>query len=481
MYGGNAIHVDIFSNIYCFCLGGGAILLSKIRQDEKISSHSRIPALLVIFVIGINFILWFVLKGSSFWMPVLDALGLHFGVEISFQSVELVASLGMGYYTLQIIGYVLDCYWETIDPQKNIFKLFLFVVFFPQLITGPISRYGQLKSIYERHDFSYMNITHGAQRILWGFFKKIVLAERVAIIVNSIWADPSVFCGLYTWVALLLYPIQMYADFSGCMDIVIGTAEMFDIKLAENFNNPFFSKTSQEFWQRWHITLGGWAKDYVLYPVLKSKVVLGVGKVSKKKFGKKAGKYISTAVGMFVLWMIMGIWHGAFKYIIGVSLWYWIILMLGEVAGPFFLKIAVKLGIRMENFSWRLFQSIRTYFIYAVGAVFFRADSIGDAVIFIKSLLAAFLAENRNPWIFFDGSVLNTGITHLDLNIITISVLLLLIVAVLREKYSYARLWMDQQSLPFRWLVWIGLFLFILVYGMYGPGHSAAEFIYQGF
>lgn len=438
------------------------------------AANRKKATLLSIVAIFINIVLWFFLKGTSLWgrfIPNFDDL----------PNGMFVAALGMGYYTLQIIGYLLDCYWGNINPQRNPLKLFLFVCFFPQMTTGPISRYSQLKSLYERHYFSYKNISFGTQRILWGFFKKIVLAERVGIIVNGIWNDLETYNGFYYWVALLLFPIQMYADFSGCTDIVIGTAELFGISLPENFNSPFFSKSVQEFWQRWHITLGAWAKDYVLYPVLKSKAMINFSKFTKRKVGKKKGKFIVTALGMLILWLVMGIWHGAPKYIIGVSLWYWALLMLGELCSPAMKKVSAFLKIPENSFSWHLFQSARTYFIYAVGAAFFRAPSIRAGVGFVLNLKQVFIKDTWNPWIFFDGSVLDFGITYQDINIIIFAIMALLIVGLLREKYGYARVWISEQILVFRWMIWIGLFIFILVYGKYGPGYTVEEFIYQGF
>lgn len=177
----------------------------------------------------------------------------------------------------------------------------------------------------------------------------------------------------------------------------------------------------------------------------------------------------------------MGIWHGSFKYIIGVSLWYWIILMLGELFSPSLGKLVQILKINTESFSWHLFQSIRTYLIYAVGAVFFRADGFGQAVELLTSLFKMFIDDNVNSWVLFDGSILELGISHMDLNIIIFAVIMLVIVAILREKYGYARNWMGKQILVFRWAVWIGLFVIVLIWGNYGPDYSAAEFIYQGF
>lgn len=432
--------------------------------------------------LAVNILLWFVFKGQDFWTAAIRGLNvLHPSSSLdTLLNVKLVAALGMGYYTLQVLGYILDCAWETVEPQRNLFKLFLFVCFFPQLITGPISQYSQLESIYQKHKFQYVNVAHGAQRILWGFFKKLVLAERVGILLSGITENLDAYHGFYSWIVILLYPVQMYADFSGCMDIVIGVAEMFDIHLVENFRNPFFSRTSQEFWQRWHITLGAWAKGYVLYPLLKSKWMVKFSKFTRKKFGKEIGKFIATSVGMFVLWMVMGIWHGAVRYIVGVSLWYWTILMLGELSAPIFRKITNRLGFQTDSFSWHLFQSVRTYFIYAIGATFFGMG-LRKGALLLKQAAEVITGEAFNPWIFFDESIVNFGITWGDINLIIVAVFLLFVVGYLREKYGYARVWMDKQSIVFRWFSWIALFLLVLIYGKYGAGYNAAAFIYQGF
>ena len=273
----------------------------------------------------------------------------------------------------------------------------------------------------------------------------------------------------------------MYTDFSGCMDIVIGVSELFDIQLPENFNNPFFSRSSQEFWQRWHITLGSWAKDYVLYPLLKCDPMTRFGKRVRKKYGRKWGSFLKNCVGMFCLWMVMGIWHGGYRYILGVSLWYWVILMLGNLLSPVFEKVITALEIKTESFSWHLFQSVRTYFIYSVGAVFFLRGVFGGAGLLKDCFRVLTVRGFANPWVLFDGTILNTGMTWRDLNIVILGVVLMTAAAVLREKYGYARIWIAKQGFVFRWLVWCLLFVFVLIYGMYGPGYEASAFIYQGF
>lgn len=408
--------------------------------------------------------LWFLLKGTSF-------------VRI----VDWVAALGMGYYTLQIIGYTIDCYWGIAKAQKNPLKLLLFTSFFPQMITGPISRYRELEHIYDGQGFSYINLAHGAQRILWGFFKKLVIAERVGAMVDVVWKTPNEYSGLFTWMALFLYPIQMYTDFSGCMDIVIGTAEMFGIKLAENFRNPFLALTSQEFWQRWHITLGTWAKDYVLYPLLKTKFFVKLNMFFKRKGHKNVGKILTTSLGMLVLWLVMGFWHGAFKYIVGVSLWYWVVLMFEEYSSPLFSRFYAKMGCDTNSFGFKFFRRIKTYFVYAIGAAFFRADGVRDGIHFMGRLIKTFSKDCWNPWIFFDGSILQWAITGKNLNLIIFGIFVLVIAAVLRERYGYARVWLDKQPLVFRWSVYIMFLFIVILFGRYGRGFQAAEFIYGGF
>lgn len=469
--------------VICLVLSTAVAYVSTVLTASNVGNaerRGRGATVVGILAVLINIILWFALKATDLWFPFVRQIGRIVPYADKVIEWKFVSALGMGYYTLQVIGYILDCYWGNVKPQKNPLKLFLFVCFFPQMITGPISRYSQLESLYERHSFSYDNLSFGAQRILWGFFKKLVLAERVGTIVNGVWGNLNSYVGFYRWIALLLFPVQMYADFSGCMDIVIGTAELFGIRLQENFNSPFFSKTVQEFWQRWHITLGTWAKDYVLYPTLKSRLMVSISRMAKMRFGKKRGKFVATAVGMLVLWLIMGVWHGAYKYVIGVSLWYWALLMLGEACAPGLKRLSVYLKISQDSFSWHFFQSIRTYFIYAVGAVFFRAPSIREGGEFLLSLKQV-IEQDSNPWIFFDGSILGMGVTYCDINIIIISICLLVAVGVLREKYGYARTWVKQQILIFRWLVWIGLLVFVVIYGKYGPGYRVEDFIYQGF
>jgi len=487
--------VFLLMSITFFCLSTNLIALSmpvlstmvayfatKFFENDRKKEKRNILVLLISIVLII--LPWLLLNAVSLLQSITVRLN-HIIPSIQvYTGFPLISTLGMAYYTSQLISYVVDCYWENIERQSNPFKLITYTIFFAQLTTGPISRYSDLKTIYEGHTFSAKNLCFGAQRILWGFFKKLVIADRVGIIVNSIWNDLEVYDGFWRWEALLLYPILIYADFSGCMDIVIGSAEIFGIKLAENFNNPFFSKSIREFWSRWHITLGSWAKDYVMYPILISTQMVNVTKKAKLKFGKWFGKYLSAAVASGMVWLVMGVWHGSIKAIVGVSLYYWILIELGELFDPIWKKIFSIVQFDSEKFSWRLFQAIRTYLLYSFGAVFFRATSTREAINYIVSCFNFLICKETakiNPWILFDGSIVKTGITYAGINLIILGVLMMLIVACLREKYGYARNWIGKQGFIFRWIVWISLFLLVLIFGAYGPGYEASEFIYQRF
>lgn len=455
---------------------GSTVYIEKHKTDVIATKTVSIVAIISVIM---NIIIWFLLKGSSFWILCSKLVNYYIPSFPVLGGLPLIGALGMGYYTAQVIGYILDVYWGNAVAQKNPIKLFLFVCFFPQLTVGPISRYNDLKKIYEYHVFSYHNICMGSQRILWGFFKKLVISDRIAIIVNSIWSESNSVSGIWPWIAVFLYPLEIYTDFSGCMDVVLGSAELFDIHLAENFRNPFFSRNSQEFWQRWHITLGGWARDYVFYPFMKSNFMITFGKKCKRRFGKRWGKFIPWSLSMAVLWFVMGFWHGSVQHIFGVSLWFWSVLFISELFLPLSQKTVQKLNIRVNSFGWHFFQSARTYVIYSLGVVFFTSSGLRNAFKHYKILIMSL--SHLNPWTLFDSTILNFGITYRDINIIIIGVLCVCVADCLREKYDYARNWIKEQSFLFRWGIWIFLFLMVLIYGMYGPGYDASTFIYQGF
>lgn len=415
-----------------------------------------------------------VLKYSNFFISNIISVSMG---RLHIDLLQLAAPVGISFYTLQLAGYLLDVYWGITEYQPSFLKTMLFAGYFPQMTSGPISRYAMLKdTLYSGHKASWQNITFGLERMLWGVFKKLVISERAGIIVDTIYGNPDKYDGFYIIVASALFMMQLYTDFSGCMDIVIGASECYGIELPENFRTPFFSRTVQEYWQRWHITLGEWLKDYILFTILRSEGWRRLTKSIKNRFGKKAAKQIPAYLGMLCVWLLIGLWHGgAWKYILGMGLWFWVIIVLEQVLAPHSKKLTASLGIDTDAFGWHFFQSLRVFVCVCIGNMFFRLSSIPETFYMLKQAAASW-----NPEIFFDGSLYKLGLEEKDCRLLLASLFILLIVSALQEKES-VRILLAKQILPFRWIVLFGLLFLTLIVGIWGPGYDTQTFIYEAF
>ncbi len=332
--------------------------------------------------IVVNISLLAVLKYTNLAINTWNQIGKILNSNSSVNNVTFISSLAISFYTLQMVAYIVDVYWEKIVPTKNPLKLLLFCIYFPQMISGPISRYDELsEGLFGGRDFKYDNIAEGLIRIAYGMIKKLAISNRIAIVANEMWSNTSVYQGQYIWIAAFIYIFQLYTDFSGCMDIVCGTSMCFGINLVENFRAPFFSKNIQEFWRRWHITLGTWLRDYILVPLQRSKFMKGLGKNATKRIGKKWGRKIPVFLSMLALWLAMGLWHGnSWKYIIGEGLWFWLVIVIRQLIDEPCNNLKTFLHISGEEKMYKLFQVIRTLAIYSFGMLFFRADTMLDAI-----------------------------------------------------------------------------------------------------
>ena len=321
-----------------------------------------------------------VLKYSNFFISIINSGLRVIGMDFRFQETNFISPIGISFYTIISVGYLLDCYWsQTADSQTNLMKTALFIGYYPQMTSGPITKYQEMKEqLYVSHHFSYDKVAFGLQRILWGLFKKLVISTRVASIVNGIYGDLDSCRGLYIWTASFLFMLQLYTDFSGCMDIIMGASECYGIDLPENFRTPFFARSVQEYWQRWHITLGVWLRDYILYPILRTETWRKMTKWIKTHWGKKASKQIPSYLGMLCVWLLIGLWHGGgWKYILGMGLWFWGCIVLSQVFQPVFKKMILFLRIDTESFSWHLFQSLRVRAGFCGEHVFQIKQSVG--------------------------------------------------------------------------------------------------------
>ena len=410
-----------------------------------------------------------------------ERLNLLFGAVDGANSFFAYAvPVGMSFYVLQTTGYILDCRWEKIAPDKNFFKVLLFSTYFPQLMSGPMNTYANLSEKIEKVKevkFSFERIADGAVRVAYGFFKKLVIAERAAMVVNMVYKDHQTFTGWYVPLGVFFFAIQLYTDFSGCMDVVIGVSHMFGIELPENFNCPFFSKNVKEYWRRWHITLGAWLRDYLMYPVLKSTPLIKIGDWSKAKFGKKNGKKVPTYIALFILWFAVGYWHGGlWNYVIGSGILHFIYIVLGMIFEPLFKKIRPKIGA--DKLYFRIFQSVRTFILMLTGFVFFRSASVKDAI----DMYAAIFRRGGAAlnWPNFCASGMNLA------QLIVLIVGVLLVFAVDAYKYrpsedeepKSAIAFLRSKSVVLLWAAFMVLLVATLVFGMYGLGYDSGSFIY---
>lgn len=278
----------LFSTIITYLCG--LAIEHEVNQDKKKAKRYLIIGLIL------NFGMLGVIKYTNF---ILENINLAFHLELP--GMQILLPLGISFYTFQTSGYLLDIYWKRDHAEKNIFRYALFVSYFPQILQGPIGRHSRLaEQLYEGHSFDLQRICRGIQRILWGFFKKMILADWSAVFVDAIFGNPDQYNGLAIF-GVLFYSIQLYADFSGGMDVVIGISEMFGIVLDENFKRPYFSTSITDFWHRWHITLGTWMKDYVFYPLTLSKSMVKFRKAAKKKLGKKISVKLPICVSNLIV------------------------------------------------------------------------------------------------------------------------------------------------------------------------------------
>ncbi len=445
----------------------------KALKSKAVKAKRRVVGCAVLINLG----LLVFLKYYNFIAENINAVVARTGISGRLPALELLLPLGISFYTLQSIAYIVDIYRGKYQPDRNFFKFSLFMTFFPQIVQGPIARYDQLaRQLYEPHKFDYDRVTQGVQLVLWGLMKKLILADRIAVLVDCVFNDPSSYEGFVLFVAAAAYGLQVYADFSSGMDIARGVSQVLGIDMVLNFERPYFSRSISEFWRRWHISLGNWMRDYVFYPLSLSKAFSNLGKRTRKVFGSYIGKKLPSFLSMFIVFLLVGIWHGSSWKYIGYGLWNGIIIVSSILLEPVYDSSLKKCGIDSESFGWKFIQMFRTFLLSSFGRFFPRAASCMVALDMIKRTFTGL-----NPWVFFDGSFLELGLSYKDFYVIFIFVLVLLVVGILQERGVRIRESIARQNVFFRWAIYIGAVLVLMVYGNYGAGYSAGEFIYQQF
>lgn len=435
------------------------------------SCKGRLRTVAVFLVVSALVAALFVLKYAYNMVSMLFAL---FSVGGNVEWLQFAAVMGISYFTLSAIGYLMDVYWGTYKAEKNIGMIALFILYFPQLVSGPITRFPQMKEQFEAHHKpEYSNVAYGMRRMIWGYFKKLIISERFALVVTAVYDNPTGQSGIWLLFATICYVIRLYTDFSGCMDIVLGASQLFGIVLPENFNAPFLSLTFKEFWQRWHITLGNWFKDYVMYPIQISKPMVNLGKKLKKRFGKNIGKRVPVYVAMLALWLLLGIWHGATAhYFVATGIIPYLLLVGGDWFQPKFENITKRLKINIESFGFRLFQRLRTILVICIGWVFICTEDVAEGFLVWKRILL-------RPWM--SGAPGITALLHeltsVDAVLMIFGVLLLIAEHYFVSRESSLTQVLDKQRAVVRGAVLYAELLLILFCGMVG----SSSFIYFNF
>lgn len=388
---------------------------------------------------------------------------------------NIIIPLGISYYTFGIVGYMADVYWKKDVAEKNPLKLLLYMIYFPHILQGPIARHKKLASqLAEGHRFDYQGFCFGLQRITWGFFKKLVIADRFAVIVNEIFDNYTQYEGQYFVIAILACVVQLYCDFSGCMDIALGVSECFGITLDENFKRPFYSRSASEFWRRWHITLGAWFKDYVYMPMVINPRLIKLSKKAKDRFGARFGKSLMTVIPLAIVWLLTGLWHGTgLDYIVWGCYW-GIIIIIGTVFAPEFKKLTKKLNIDTESGLWKNFQIVRTFLIFCGGRLLTAPGDIKVSIDILKSIFTRF-----NIWVWFDQSIYDLGLDRQELWAGLFGLVLLWFISYKQEHGTRIRETVASFPLPLRWILYYGLFFAVLIFGRYGSGFEASAFVYM--
>ena len=449
-------------------------ILSKDEKKEYKAEQKRVRARWVAACLLLSIGILAVVKYTNFFISnvngVLDALDRP---QLSF--VTLALPMGISFYTFQAVGYLIDVYRGKYPAEKNPFRFALFVSFFPLLVQGPISRFDELGgTLYQEHTFDKVTVCSGLQRVLWGYFKKMVIADRMLAAVSAIIGHTDTYTGAYVFVGMIFYTLELYADFTGGIDITIGLAEAMGITVQENFRRPYFSKSLKEYWRRWHISMCSWFREYLFYPVSTSRAMQRFSKFARGRLGEAVGRRLPVYISSFIVWFATGIWHGASWNFIVWGLLNWAVLMLSEELEPLYQRFHDRFPVNGRG-AYKLFQTGRTFLLVCVLNIFDCYPSLSVTAGALGSMFTV-----RNWSVLWDGSLMALGLSGLDYGILAAGLLLMLGVS-LAQRSGSVREKIRTLRYPARFAIWYGLFLAVLLMGAYGIGYDASQFIYNQF
>ena len=435
------------------------LLIGRVPPGQPHAGRTK--KLLVAVSFLSNILILFVFKYFHFGLNALNKVLRLAHISAVQSSFSVLLPVGISFYILQALSYTMDVYRGRVKVEKNFFKYALFVSFFPQLVAGPIERSQDLlPQILVPHDFDFDRVKHGLWMMLWGYFQKLVIADRLALFVNTVYSDPANYLhgGVVNLTALVFFAFQTYADFAGYSNLALGAAEVLGFRLTTNFVRPFFSINITEFWTRWHVSLSRWFVNYLYIP-------LGGSRVGTFR------KYLNV----MIVFLVSGLWHGA----------NWTFLVWGGLNGlisvcerlltPLWRKVRIKLNFNDRSALMKCVQAVYVIFMFGLVQVFFRSESLGQAFDFLRGLC------RLNPYALFNGTLLNYGMDHANFIITAVSFLVLFGAAWFTRDGSSIREKLDAQPLLLRWGVILFGIAAVVLFDVYGPGFDAGKFIYFQF
>lgn len=414
------------------------------------------------FIINLGILGFF--KYFDFVIDNINAILGRVGISALHTEFNILLPVGISFYTFQALSYTVDVYRGEITAEKNPFRYALFVSFFPQLVAGPIERSKSLLEQVRNVDritlWNYEKIIGGAILMLWGYFMKMVIADRAGILVDTVYDSYWAYGSVELVLASVMFAIQIYCDFGGYSLIAIGAAKVMGFDLMENFNTPYFATSIKDFWRRWHISLSSWFRDYLYIP-------MGGSRCSK----------IRHYCNLLITFLVSGLWHGASWHFVIWGGLHGIYQIIGSVIKSLTKKVTNAQMSEKGSFSYKLGQMIITFVLADIAWVFFRAKDLLSAVVIFKNIFTKW-----NPWVLFNDSLYGLGLNNKEMHILIVAIVVLTLVDI--SKYITGRTIekvLLGERLWFRWLVIFALFFGIMLFGTYGPEYQAASFIYFQF
>ena len=432
-------------------------------------ANKRPLVLALIYTLGVMI----VIKYTSFVFANINNV-----FSLNIDVVKLIMPLGLSFYTFTLIAYLLDVSRGKIIAEEKFTRFFLFISFFPHISQGPIARFSEVSpQLMHQIKFNMQNFKFASQRILWGFFIKLVLADRISIFISGVYNTHSEQSWIMLLIASLMYSIQVYADFYSSMEIALGSAELFGVKLKDNFLRPYFSKNMPEFWRRWHISLGEWFKDYLFYPISISKFNMKLSVKSRKKYGANFSRVASVFFPIMGVWIFTGLWHGSSWNFVLWGLFHGTMILMNTIFAQKLERFWGKIGVNINNFFFKLLQMSKVFFICTIGRIFFRSPDVETSFAIMKNI---FTFSNPSATLFNTAGI-NFNLTEiLNFSSAIIALILLLVVSILKENKIQLREVINNRFIVFRWIIWLVIIFMTVIFGVYGPG-TIPTFIYEAF